>query len=320
MILEDGKPPRIDEALCTSCALCAGICDAVVCTDILPLDVLAHALSSAERDRSVHITCMEALLEDTTEPAGNVIVLTCLAELSPETWMAMLAHDVPLVIGCDEQTCASCSQAGLRGYAMWDYALSKACEITEASPSFDCAVPQRDSLLRELGEKTGGERRDIVTGVGATLQDLASGERRKRTSSVVDDCVTLQEHMHARAFAASTSDTDDLTNALKRKSAYKSRVIPPSLELIKRAALADPACASRIPLTIAELDETVCACTDRPCALKCPTHALRTEFGRATISYDSASCIGCGYCVAICPHDAITLVQKTAEIFAKDNE
>lgn len=320
MILEEGKPPRVDDDLCTSCALCAGICDAIVCTDILPLDVLSHALSSAERDGAVHITCMEALPEDIGEPAGNVIVLTCLAELSPEAWTALLAHRIPLVIGCDERTCASCTQAGSRGYAMWDYALSKACEITGASPSFDRAVPQRDSLLRELGEKGTGDRRDLVAGVGATLQDLASGERRKRTSTVVDDCVALQEHMHARAFEASASDTDDLTNALKRKSAYKSRVIPPSLELIKRAVLADRACASRIPLTIADLDETVCACTDRPCALKCPTHALRTEFGRATVSYDPASCIGCGYCVAICPHDAITLVQKTAELFAIDNE
>lgn len=318
VILADGEPPRIDGELCTSCALCAGICDGIVCTDILPLDVLSHAISSAERDGNVHITCMEALSDSTGEPSGNVIVLTCLAELSPETWTALLAHRLPLAIGCDEQSCASCPQAGARGYALWDYALSKARDITGISPVFDPAIPQRESLFRDLHEQGDGGRRELVEGVGATLQDLASGQRRKRASTVVDDLIALQEHMHARAFDAPTNGGSDLTNALKLKSAYKSRIVPSSLELIKRAVLADPACAARIPITIAKLDEPACTCANHPCTLKCPTHALRVEFGKASVSYDPASCIGCGYCVAACPRGAIALEQATAELFLAD--
>ncbi|MDO5117284.1 MAG: 4Fe-4S binding protein [Eggerthellaceae bacterium] len=309
--LDAGAVPRIDEALCTSCALCAGICDTFVATDILPLDVLSHAQSSAERAGDVCITCMEALPDDISEPAGNVIVLSCLAELSPEAWIALLAHRIPLSICCDADICASCAQAGARGYALWDYALRKARQITNGDVSYESSVPQRESLMRDLGGIDESDRRGIAEDIGTTLKDLASGERRKRTSTVVDDLITLQERMHARAF---TLDTQ--TNTLKLKSAYKPRVIPPSFELIQRAVKADPDIASRIPLTIAKLDKAACACDDYPCARKCPTHALRTEFGTSEVSYDPMCCIGCGYCSAVCPAQAIKLSQTTAEIFS----
>lgn len=317
---EDGKPPHIDGELCTSCAICAGICDALVCTDILPLDVLAHALSSAERADTVHIICMEALPNDIAEPAGNVIVLTCLAELSPEVWTALLAHRIPLAIACDAQSCASCPQAGARGYALWDYALSKARDITGANVAFDMRIPRRERLLHDLDGGSESDRRELVAGIGETLQDLASGQRRKRTSTVIDDCIALQERMHARAFEMRANDAGGLTNELKLKSAYKPRSIPPRLELIKRAVQADPSCAGRIPLTIADLDGTACACNDYPCTSKCPTHALRTEFGISQVSYDPKSCIGCGYCSAVCPAHAIELTQTTAKIFIEEGE
>lgn len=308
--LDAGEVPRINADACTSCALCAGICDAFVATDILSLDVLTHAMSSAERTGAVYITCMEALPDDVYEPAGNVIVLTCLAELSPEVWIALLAHRIPITICCDESMCATCTQVGTRGYSMWDYSLGKARQVTGGDVSFESRIPQRESLMHDLGGMDEGDRREIAEDIGTTLKDLASGERRKRTSTVVDDLLTLQERMHARAFTA-----DPQTSVLALKSAYKPRVIPPNLELLKRSVKADPDIANRIPLTIAKLNKAACACSDHPCAKKCPTHALRTEFGTSEISYDPTSCIGCGYCSAICPTQAITLSHVTAEIF-----
>lgn len=49
-------------------------------------------------------------------------------------------------------------------------------------------------------------------------------------------------------------------------------------------------------------------CTDAACEKVCPEDAISyTEFGSVVIDYEA--CVGCGYCVANCPFDAIHLAE-----------
>lgn len=54
-------------------------------------------------------------------------------------------------------------------------------------------------------------------------------------------------------------------------------------------------------------------CEDAPCVRVCPTAATSVA-GDGTIQVDESKCVGCGYCVAVCPYEARIRREKTGVI------
>ena len=54
-------------------------------------------------------------------------------------------------------------------------------------------------------------------------------------------------------------------------------------------------------------------CADAPCARACPTGATHVADDR-TVQVDDSKCIGCGYCVTVCPYDARIKREETGVI------
>ena len=54
-------------------------------------------------------------------------------------------------------------------------------------------------------------------------------------------------------------------------------------------------------------------CEDAPCEKVCPTHATyTTESG--VVLVDESRCVGCKYCMAVCPYDARIQIEETGVI------
>lgn len=45
-------------------------------------------------------------------------------------------------------------------------------------------------------------------------------------------------------------------------------------------------------------------CEEAPCVTQCPTIAMRRDAGTGAVVVDEARCVGCRYCVWVCPYDA----------------
>ena len=96
---EDGIP-AIDEDACTRCGICLGVCDAFSSTRVTMADLHARIRRIALRGERVVLTCKENVFPG-LEPAANVVVLPCLACLSPEFWTLVLAEGIDVTIAAD---------------------------------------------------------------------------------------------------------------------------------------------------------------------------------------------------------------------------
>ena len=72
----------IDSQACTSCGICVGACDAFSLADISAEGVRTHMRKIAFSGQDVILTCSYVLRRG-FEAADNVVVLPCLAMLSP---------------------------------------------------------------------------------------------------------------------------------------------------------------------------------------------------------------------------------------------
>jgi len=59
-------------------------------------------------------------------------------------------------------------------------------------------------------------------------------------------------------------------------------------------------------------------CKDAPCVKACPTHAM-SKRGDGIVTLDRGRCIGCRYCVAACPFDALTYVSEIQSYYGNSN-
>lgn len=54
-------------------------------------------------------------------------------------------------------------------------------------------------------------------------------------------------------------------------------------------------------------------CEDAPCEKVCPTHATYTT-DSGVVLVDEEKCIGCKYCMAACPYQVRTVIEKTGVV------
>lgn len=304
---EDGRP-TIDADVCTRCGICLGICDAFSSSRVTMIDVHARIRRIALRGEDVVLTCKENVFPG-LEPAANVVVLPCLACLSPEFWTLVLAEGIDVTIAADLSYCADCARAGEMGELLYAHAVETGEAWSGRSVGFSDVIPEKENLVRDLANPAGVDRRSAFTNLVGEVGDIASGKRRLRNSEVLQEFYERRERARALArlnLGNGTEFNDFVPEGLTR------RTMQPKRQMLLEALERDPGIAARVPLVLSETD---CArCTDAlSCAAACPTGARRPDPADGTLAYDPRYCIGCGLCADACPEGAVELVETTAE-------
>ena len=194
---EDGRP-TINADACTRCGICLGICDAFSSSRVTMIDVHARIRRIALRGEDVVLTCKENVFPS-LEPAANVVVLPCLACLSPEFWTLVLTENIPVRIAADLAYCADCERAGEMGEMLYAHAVETAEEWSGAKVGYLDEIPEKENLVRDLANPEGVDRRSAFTNLVSDVGDIASGKRRLRNSDVLQQFYERKERARARA-------------------------------------------------------------------------------------------------------------------------
>ncbi|WP_232050833.1 4Fe-4S dicluster domain-containing protein [Arabiibacter massiliensis] len=306
---EDGRP-TIDEEACTRCGICLGICDAFSSARVTMHDLHARIRRIALRGEDVVLTCKENVFPG-LEPAANVVVLPCLAMLSPEFWTLVLSENVPVRIAADLAYCADCGRAGDMGEMLYSHAIQTAEAWSGRTVGYTGVIPEKENLVKDLADPTGVDRRSAFANLVGDVSDIATGKRRLRNSEVLQQFYERKERARARArlnLADGVQFNDFVPEGRTKKT------MQPKRQLLLEAIDRDPAIAARVPVVVSATDCERCA-NALACAAACPTGARCPDPADGTLAFDARYCIGCGLCVPACPEGAVELVEATAALF-----
>lgn len=313
--LNDAGLPAINSDACTSCGICLGICDAFSSTRVTMTDVHARIRRIALRGEDVILTCKENIFPG-LEPAANVVVLPCLAALSPELWTLILSENIPVKIAADMAYCTDCARAGEMGEMLYGHAIETAEEWSGRKVGYADAIPEKENLVKELADPTGVDRRSAFANLMGDVGDIASGKRRLRNSEVLQEFYERRER--SRALASLNLGDDQQFNNFAPEGRTK-KTLWPKRRMLLEAIERDGDIAARVPIIVSETDLTRCTNT-LACTQFCPTGARSPSPDDGTLSFDVRYCIGCGLCVEACPEAAVELVETTAEVLAQNNK
>lgn len=306
---EDGRPV-INEEVCTRCGICLGICDAFTSTRITMEDLHERFRRIASRGDDVIVTCKENIFPG-LEPAANVVVLPCIACLSPEFWTLTLAENMNVKLAADLSYCNDCDRAGDMGEMLYTHAIETAEACTHKKVGYQETIPERDNLLKDMANPVGVDRRSAFTNLAGDVSDIASGKRRLRNSEVLGGFLERRERARAQArlnLSEGITFADFVPEGRVRKTMWPKR------KMLLEAIQLDPALAKQIAVTVSATDCERCNNT-LACAEVCPTGARAADPTTGKLAYDVRYCIGCGLCVDACPEEAISLDETTADLF-----
>lgn len=304
----DEGMPVIDHETCSRCGICFGICDALTSPRITLADVHARMERITGRGDRLHITCEENVFPG-LEVDANVVVLPCLAALSPEFWTLLLCEDAPVTIAADLSYCEDCDRAGEIAEMLYSHAIATAEEWSGRTVTYTDVIPEKQTLLDELSDPVGVSRRSMFTNIIGDVGDIATGKRSLRNSDVVQDFLAQREKSRV---AAHRMDIPEST--LFNDFVAAGRISPlmfPKRHLLLDALVLDPSICERIPIRIVAIDDARC-CNTLACSEVCPTKALFPNEESGAITLDPRLCIACEICLPACPHGALSMVDATA--------
>lgn len=310
---EDGIPV-VDQDACTMCGICLGICDAFTSNDVTMTDLAARMRRVAQRGEGVFVACSQMVkaVGDDLESAQCVVSVPCLAALSPEFWTLALADGLDLKVVCDLGMCDSCELGGGIAEMLYTHAIETAQDWADRQIVVVDEVPVKTGYLESF--VIGGEvdRRGVFDHFAGNVASAASGDYRKRNSSVLQDFYERRERMRAQ-----TRQMDNHLAQVRRSetggTSYK--LLQPKRKMLLDAIERDASVAARVPVVVSETDCGRCG-NLLACVKACPTHARTAHPENGLLTFDARFCIGCGLCVTACEAGAASLTTRTAEVFA----
>lgn len=306
--------PAIDYTTCTRCGICFGICDAFSSTRVTMIDLHARIRRIALRGDAVVLTCKENIFPG-FEPAANVVVLPCLASLSPEFWTLMLAEGTSVTIAADLSYCTECERAGNMGEILYSHAIEMGETYSGRSVSFSEVIPEKENLVQDMANPEEVDRRQAFMNIAHEVNDITSGKRRLRNSEVLQEFYERRERMRARARLALGNNME--FNNFAPKGLTK-KTMHPKRRMLLEALEHDSSIAERVPLVLSQTDRTRCT-NSLSCATACPTGARYPHPTDGTLAFDARYCIGCDLCTNACPEGAIRLAEATAKALLASN-
>lgn len=308
-----GGLPVVDEAACTMCGICLGICDVFASNSVTMADLVSRMRRAAGRGEGLFVTCPVnvAAAGEGFECAPCVVEVPCLASLSPEFWTLVLVECPDVKIACDLALCSECERAGSVAEMLYTHAVETAQAWSGKAVDIVDEVPAKTGYLQSF--VAGGEvdRRGAFSRFAGNVADAASGEYRKRNSGVLQEFYERQERMRAmtRQMAAPPAELNrfDATGRTRR-------ALPPKRKMLLDAIERDPAIAARVPVVLSETDCSLC-CNALDCARACPTGARSPHAENGLLAFDVRLCTGCGLCAQACKEQAAFLMEDTAEVF-----
>ena len=233
----DGTPV-IDDARCTRCGICIGICDSFGSDQATTYDFAKRMERKGKDDQRIYLCCEEDVFEG-LEPAANVFVLKCLSSVPPELLCYLLSHGIKVVCCHDLSYCEDCTIGGAMGGKLWQRAFELAGTWAGREVEFAESIPEVERFTQKMSAP---DRRTLFTAPVGALGEVASGEYRARKSSAIEDFLARQERLRARGSAASGQlflDEESQKAAIQSKSMRK--------RLMAEAIASDPDIASRAP-------------------------------------------------------------------------
>ena len=312
--LPDEGAPVVDHELCTGCGICFGICDAFAPTRLTINDLHARIRRIAIAGDRAYLTCRNNV-SNGMEPATNVVVLPCLSMVPPELWTLMLAENIRLSVACNLRYCEECGRAGEIGGMLYPRAIELAQERTGNTVLFSLRPPEKRTLTDRLSNDDALGRRAIFTDFASDMSEIASGRRRLKNSTVLQDFYERRERQRA---SARLNLSDDSAFASFAPLGRKKRVMLPRQRMMLEAIDRMPEMAERVDVAVSETDIELC-CGAGDCMRACPTGArwVDDETGKAAL--DVRLCIGCGICVNACHAGACSVVEATGSIYVQDD-
>ncbi|MBE6471774.1 MAG: 4Fe-4S dicluster domain-containing protein [Coriobacteriaceae bacterium] len=233
---ESGEPV-IDDAACTRCGICIGVCDSFSSSRLTTVDH-AHRMVRHAEDGRIYLCCEEDVFEG-LDPAGNVIALKCLSSLSPEFIAYILSTGTRIVLCHDLSYCEGCAAGGRFGGKLWQRAFDLAQEWTAREVESADTIPEKVHLAQKMQAP---DRRELFTGIIGAAGEVASGEYRKSKSTVVEDFIARREQMRAKLQAPTKAALflDEESRISARKSRFAKK------KLIELAIRNDPAIAQKL--------------------------------------------------------------------------
>lgn len=296
----DGRV-SIDDAACSRCGICYGICDAFTSNKVNIIGLRAQIARMTAVDKVLYLTCRENIFSD-MQPAENVLVLPCLAAASPELITSILLDVVRVVIAADLDYCEDCPIAPDCGEMLYTYAFQTAEQWSGMALEFVDNVPEQTHLMDRVNRDN---RRDALSGLMSAVGDIASGHYRSARNSALEDYDRASAKLHAVMAELTASTFPAFNRPGKTKTWFPRR------ELIVEAALAEPDRAAQIGLMTSTTDSNRCTC-----ALDCVDACISGARGiddEGRLTFDDRYCIGCGICVDACAQGACAVRQITAD-------
>lgn len=300
--------PEIDEALCTRCGICSGVCDAFAWSRITLEDLAARCEREASLEGSLYFTCNEHLFEGVA-PRSNVIILPCLASVPPEFLSYLLAKNLKIAWYLDPSYCQDCSVADQRAPLLFNYAIDLAQTWTGKTIQYASSIPERESVLSLYANIDEGSRRDLLAVLANEGKDIATGKHRQRNAGTIDSFHESQERFRAQGRIKAALQSQNIPDALRQKQAW------PRQTLIVKAARELPEKASTLSRYTSTTDYNLCQ-QSHDCVNACPTGARRiNEEGYPVV--DPTRCIACGVCISHCSYNACAYLAITAHEYCE---
>ncbi len=308
--LDDGKPPVVDKDLCTGCGICFGVCDAFASTRLTMADLHARLSRIAISGRRAYLTCKENVFPGLNVDT-NVVVLPCLSMLSPDMFTLLMSENIRLTIACDLSYCEDCERAGELGGMLFPQAIKVAEERTGEKVLFTYRIPERQTLVEKYTDDDPLGRRQAFTGFAGDFAEIASGKRRLRNSTVLQDYYMKKEQQRASALV-NLADESVFENL--KPEGHVRKVLFPKQKAVLESVQRRPDIAEKIPVAISVTDFDLCR-NDQHCVAACPTGARGINKEDGSLVFENRLCIGCGICVDACEQAACSVEETTAAIY-----
>ena len=291
---------------CLRCGLCSTVCptEAFQVRTYAPMALYDKIARVATAYEQCYITCTRAL---DRKPLENEILLPCVGAIPREVWFDLLCDYDNLSVYLPLGVCDECVVS--HGEEIFGDEIASAEEWSGESVGLE--VDEHD-LGRE--QKRAYKRSQFVSGMTQAGTRLVS---RSVPMLAGAQAVSKRLQEHSKQISDLQKTLEAAVGSQSTKT--KRRILTRRRRLLMAGLQKYPDLAEELILPFPEVDVDKCTlCGD--CTKACTVHALdMDQSGRVIV--EQSYCVNCGACAALCPEDAIRMVDHdSAELVVVDEQ